>query len=50
MHQVGGALNSPEHVQILMPPLIEKWNGITDDDKSLLPLLECFTSIAQARG
>ena len=47
---VGGALNTPEHVGVLLPPLVERWNGITDDDKSLFPLLECFTSIAQALG
>ena len=47
---VGNALNEPGHVQILMPPLIERWNGVGDDDKSLLPLLECLTSIAQALG
>ena len=31
-----------------MPPLVERWNSLADDDKGLLPLLECFTSIAQA--
>ena len=33
-----------------MPPLVAKWNALADDDKSLFPLLECFTSIAQALG
>lgn len=47
---VGTALNDPAHVNILMPPLIEKWNQVGDDDKSLLPLLECLTSISQALG
>ena len=47
---VGSALNQPDHVAVLMPPLIAKWNAIRDDDKSLLPLLECFTSISQALG
>jgi transportin-1 len=47
---VGSALSHPDHVNVLMPPLIAKWNGVADDDKSLLPLLECFTSISQALG
>jgi len=47
---VGAALNDPAHVNILMPPLIEKWQRIGDDDKALLPLLECLTSISQALG
>lgn len=45
---VGAELNQPDLVQILMPPLIARWNSLLDDDKGLLPLLECFTSIAQA--
>jgi len=47
---VGGELNKPEHVAILMPPLVSRWNALANDDKGLFPLLECFTSIAQARG
>lgn len=31
-----------------MPPLIEKWNLLKDDDKDLFPLLECLSSIATA--
>ena len=33
---------------MLMPPLIEKWNALTDDDKGLFPLLECLSSVATA--
>lgn len=29
-----------------MPPLIEKWNGLRDEDKNLFPLLECLSSVA----
>jgi len=47
---VGSALNAPEHVNLIMPPLIEKWNHVDNEDKSLLPLLECLTSISQALG
>lgn len=45
---VGHHLNKPEYINILMPPLIEKWNQLQDDDKDLFPLLECLSSIATA--
>lgn len=47
---MGGALCRPELVQLLMPPLIGKWNALSDDDRALFPLLECLTSVAQALG
>ena len=37
---VGSNLNMPEFIQMLMPPLIEKWNNLRDEDKDLFPLLE----------
>jgi len=45
---VGHHLNKPEYINILMPPLIEKWNLLQDHDKDLFPLLECLSSIATA--
>ena len=33
---------------MLMPPLIEKWNTLKDEDKDLFPLLECLSSVATA--
>ncbi|OMO92698.1 phosphoinositide 3-kinase regulatory subunit 4 [Corchorus olitorius] len=47
---VGGELNQPVYLEILMPPLIAKWQQVSNSDKDLFPLLECFTSIAQALG
>ncbi|KAK9069530.1 hypothetical protein SSX86_011434 [Deinandra increscens subsp. villosa] len=47
---VGGDLNQPKCLEILMPPLIAKWQQLSNSDKDLFPLLECFTSIAQALG
>ena len=44
------ALQTPEGRALLMPPLMAKWTALTDDDKELLPLLECFTAVAQALG
>ncbi|PPD89628.1 hypothetical protein GOBAR_DD13442 [Gossypium barbadense] len=46
---VGGELNQPVYLEILMPPLIAKWHQVPNSDKDLFPLLECFTSIAQVR-
>ncbi|XP_021900183.1 transportin-1-like [Carica papaya] len=44
---VGGELNQATYLEILMPPLIAKWQQLSNSDKDLFPLLECFTSIAQ---
>ena len=37
----------PNYLDILMPPLIAKWQLLSNSDKDIFPLLECFTSIAQ---
>ncbi|CAL0320622.1 unnamed protein product [Lupinus luteus] len=47
---IGGELSRPGCLDILMPPLIEKWQQLSNSDKDLFPLLECFTSIAHALG
>ncbi|KAJ1530932.1 hypothetical protein ONE63_005770 [Megalurothrips usitatus] len=45
---VGHHLNKEEYINLLMPPLIEKWNVLKDEDKDLFPLLECLSSVATA--
>ena len=45
---VGTHLNRPDYIQLIMPPLIERWNSLRNDDKDLFPLLECLSSIATA--
>ena len=45
---VGNYLNKEEYIQLLMPPLIQKWNALKDEDKDLFPLLECLSSVATA--
>ncbi|KAK3755301.1 hypothetical protein QZH41_014609 [Actinostola sp. cb2023] len=45
---VGHHLNKPEYITMLMPPLIQKWNQLKDEDKDLFPLLECLSSVATA--
>ena len=48
LHLLIGYLNlQPKYLEILMPPLISKWQQLPDSDRDLFPLLECFTSIAQ---
>lgn len=47
---VGSALNSPPFIDVLMPPLIKKWNELSDTDRNLFPLLECLTSVVVALG
>lgn len=37
---VGHHLNKQEYINLLMPPLITKWNVLKDEDKDLFPLLE----------
>ena len=45
---VGSQLNNPDYINVLMPPLIAKFNVLMDDDKDLLPLMECLSSVAAA--
>ncbi|OBZ83816.1 Transportin-1 [Choanephora cucurbitarum] len=47
---VGTELNRPENICLLMPPLIEKWNTLSDKDTDLFPLLECLSNITTALG
>ncbi|CAI5441635.1 unnamed protein product [Caenorhabditis angaria] len=49
-NSVGDALCRPEYVQALMPPLMEKWERLSDDDKELFPLLECISAVVSAMG
>ncbi len=39
---VGHHLNKPDYINLLMPPLITKWNVLKDEDKDLFPLLEVY--------
>lgn len=45
---VGNHLNKEDYIRLLMPPLIEKWSILKDEDKDLFPLLECLSSVATA--
>ncbi|WVR08285.1 hypothetical protein IAU60_005332 [Kwoniella sp. DSM 27419] len=47
---VGAALGQPGYLDILMPPLVERWQRLGDQDPDLVPLLECLSSISIAAG
>ncbi|KAI8146257.1 armadillo-type protein [Fennellomyces sp. T-0311] len=47
---VGSALNQPRCLNLMMPPLITKWNKLSDQDTDLFPLLECLSSVTAALG
>ncbi|TFK45047.1 transportin-PC [Crucibulum laeve] len=47
---VGRALSNPTYVEILMPPLTNRWSKLKDDDEDLIPLLECLASVTIAMG
>lgn len=46
--QIGLILAAPNYRSIIMPPLLQKWQQMEDTDRELLPLLECFMSLAMA--
>jgi transportin-1 len=37
---VGGALNKPDYILAIMPPLTGKWNSLSDTDTGLFPLFQ----------
>ncbi|GJT10077.1 transportin-1 isoform X1 [Tanacetum coccineum] len=47
---VGGELNEPKYIKILMTLLFAKWQQLSNSEKDIFPLLECFTSITHALG
>lgn len=47
---VGRELGSEVHVNILMPPLITRWNSLSDDDFALVPVFECLTRVLRVIG
>lgn len=47
---VGPALNKPEYIEMIMPPLISRWQITKDDDRDLFPLFECLSSVTIALG
>ncbi|KAK6465074.1 putative importin, protein [Scheffersomyces coipomensis] len=38
--------SDPELINKLLPPLLEKWHSLTDEDNDLWPLLECMAAVA----
>ncbi|KAM9983707.1 hypothetical protein ACTFIY_000421 [Dictyostelium cf. discoideum] len=47
---VGNELNKPELINILVPPLLQKFNALDDSNKNLLPLLGCLNQVCSSIG
>ncbi|KAI8092910.1 armadillo-type protein [Halteromyces radiatus] len=47
---VGEALGAPQYIDMVMKPLITKWQETPDDNTDLFPLLECLSSVTTALG
>ena len=47
---MGQRLRSREIVDVLIPLLSKKWQQMSDSDKRLLPLFECFEQVIHAVG
>lgn len=50
LDRVGPAVVDPKLVNIILPPLMEKWTLIKDDSQDLWPLFECISSVAASFG
>ncbi|KAJ3148566.1 hypothetical protein HDU89_004663 [Geranomyces variabilis] len=47
---VGPRLREDRYIQMLMNPLLFKWQHIPDMDRGIFPLFECMSSVASALG
>ncbi|KAI8892333.1 armadillo-type protein [Globomyces pollinis-pini] len=47
---MGQNLNQPHLLEKFIPPLLQKWSNISNDDYDLFPLFECIGSVAIALG
>lgn len=41
---------NPKYIDLLLPPLIQKWQTLQDNDKDLWGLLECMSTVAASIG
>lgn len=46
---VGDAMQVEKYVALIMPPLIQKWELIQDEDRDLFPLLEVFLLLSSSQ-
>lgn len=47
---LGSAMNQPEYVAIIVPPLVERLDALADDDICIIPLLETLASLTTSLG
>lgn len=50
LDRVGPAVVDPKLINIILPPLMEKWSHIHDESQDLWPLFECISSVAASFG
>lgn len=48
--KVGPALRQPGLVELLMPPLLGRWEKVADQSQEIFPLLECLSYVVTALG
>ena len=47
---VGPSLQNPQLVATLMPPILDRWDRVSDQSREMFPLLECLSYVATALG
>lgn len=47
---VGPSLQNPKLVETLMPPILARWDKVSDHSREMFPLLECLSYVATALG
>jgi len=47
---VGSELDRPQYVQALLCPMIQKFDTVADNDRSIIALFECLSQLAQNLG
>ena len=47
---VGPSLQNPQLVATLMPPILARWDKVSDHSREMFPLLECLSYVATALG
>ena len=47
---MGARMREGQYAELILPPLIRKWQSTPFTDREILPILQCMTSIALALG
>lgn len=47
---MGSQINDERYLSVLLPPLLKKWDALSDDDSGLFLLFDCLAQVAVALG